>query len=68
MKVVQPESDENVQVTKAISVVRGAIKQRERMAAKKGIVRTKGPKGSVEEPLRVQLFRSQLRNKKAKKS
>ncbi len=61
---IQPESDE---VTKAIGVVRGTVKQRERKAAEKGIARTKSPKGSEQEPLRVQLFRSQLRNKKAKK-
>ncbi|KAF8338676.1 hypothetical protein F5887DRAFT_982379 [Amanita rubescens] len=65
---VQSESDENVQVTKAVGVVRGTIKQRELRMAAKGIVRTKGPKGGEQESLRVQLFRSQLRNKKAIKS
>ncbi|KAF8345467.1 hypothetical protein F5887DRAFT_966872 [Amanita rubescens] len=65
---VQSESDENVQVTKAIGVVRGTIKQRELRMAAKGIVRTKGPKGGEQESLRVQLFKSQLRDKKAKKS
>lgn len=64
---VLPESDEKDQVRKAIRVVRSAIEQRLEKAAKKGATRTRGPKGSADEPLRMQLFRSQLRNKEAPK-